>query len=161
MGAYATTTSISLLLPGFLKGNTTSSDAEGTAVFNHHIDRAESKINAMISARYDITGFSSTPPLLAKLSEDVAVYSVIRATGIRANDRNEYMDDFQRAETTLNKLMKGEISLTYSNGDLVSVLSSKRFLSSTLDYTPIFGLDEETSWQRDEDEIDDQEDARK
>lgn len=160
MGMYATETSISLLLPGFLKGNTTTSDVEGTALFNKHIDRAESKINAYISFRYDISGFSSIPPLLTKLSEDVAVYSVIRATGFRSNDRNEYMDDFERAETTLNKLKKAEINLTFTDGSLVSVLSTKRFLSSTKDYTPIFGLDDETEWQRDEDEIDAQEDAR-
>jgi len=162
MGLYATTTSISLLLPGFLKGNTTTSDTAGVNIFSHHIDRAESKVNSVITSRYDITGFTSgsIPPLLIKLTEDIAVYNVIRATGYRADDKNEYLDDYTKANDTLDKLIKGEINLTYTNGSSVAVVSTNRFLSNTKDYTPITGLDDQEDWKRDSDEVDDQSDAR-
>ena len=162
MGLYATTTSISLILPGFLKGNTTTSDTEGTNIFSHYIDNAESKINAVISSRYDITAFTSgsVPPLLRKLTEDIAAYNVIRATGYRADDRSEYLDDYEKANETLQKLINGEINLTWTDGSAVAVLSSNRFQSNTKDYTPIFGLDDPQEWKRDDDEISDQEDAR-
>lgn len=162
MGLYATTTSISLILPGFLKSNTTTSDSEGVNIFNKHITRAEAKVNSAISSRYSVEGFTSgsIPPLLTKLTEDIATYFVIRSTGYRANDRNEYLDDYKDAMETLEGLMKGNVKLTYTDGSAVAVNTTARFKSSTEDYTPIFGLDTQTSWKRDSDEIEDQADAR-
>jgi phage gp36-like protein len=162
MGLYATTTSINLILPGFLKGNTTTSDTAGTNIFDHFITNAESKINSFIAARYDVQGFTSgsVPPLLRKLTEDIAVYNVIRSTGYRVDDKNEYLDDFKGAAETLDKLVKGELNLTYTDGSTVAVRSTTRFLSSTEGYTPIAGLDDHQNWKRDEDEIDDTSDAR-
>jgi len=162
MGKYATTTSISQLLPGFLKGNTTTSDTEGTNIFSKHIERAEAKIDSVIASKYDITGFTSgsIPPLLTKLTEDIAVYNVIRATSYRVDDKNEYLDDYAKANESLEKIIKGEINLTYTDGSVVTPISSNRFLSDKSNYTPIFGLDDPQDWKRDDDEIDDQEDAR-
>jgi len=162
MGLYLSTTAISLILPGYLKGNTSTSDTAGVNIFSRQIANAESKVNSVIGARYDITAFTSgsIPPLLTKLTEDIAVYNVILLSGYRADDRNEYLDDYKNANETLNQIIAGEINLTFTDGSLVSVKSTKRFLSSTKDYTPITGLDSETSWKRDSDEISDQSDAR-
>lgn len=160
MGVYITSTSISLILPGYLKNNTTTSDTAGVNIFMRQVDNAESKVNSVIASRYDITGFTATPPLLTKLTEDIAVYGIIRASNYRADDRNEYMDDYEKAEDTLQKLINGEINLTYTNGSNVGVLSSNRFLSSSKDYTPVFGMDDAEDWKRDEDEVDDQSNAR-
>jgi len=162
MGLYLSTTAISLILPGYLKGNTSTSDTAGVNIFSRQIANAESKVNSVIGARYDITAFTSgsIPPLLTKLTEDIAVYNVILLSGYRADDRNEYLDDYKNANETLNQIIAGEINLTFTDGSLVSVKSTKRFLSSTKDYTPIAGLDSETSWKRDSDEISDQSDAR-
>ncbi len=146
MGNYVSTTSFSLMLPGFLKGNTTSSDTEGTNFMSRQVDLAEGKVNSVIASRYDIAGFVSTPPLLIKLTEDIAIYCILKKSGYRANDRNEYTDDFKYANETLDKLMRGELSLTYSNGQLVEPMSSARFISDTKDYPTIFNLDDETSW---------------
>ena len=160
MGSYATTTSISKILPGFLKGNTTTSDTAGMNIFSHQFDNAEAKINAAIASRYDISGFTAIPPLLTKLAEDIAVYRVIRSTGYRVDDKNEYLDDYKDAVNTLKQLMDGEAKLAYTDGSTVAVLSTNRFLSSTKDYTPVAGLDDQDQWKRDSDEVDDQSDAR-
>jgi len=162
MGLYLSTTAISLILPGYLKGNTSTSDTAGVNIFSRQIANAESKVNSVIGARYDIAAFTSgsIPPLLTKLTEDIAVYNVILLSGYRADDRNEYLDDYKNANETLNQIIAGEINLTFTDGSLVSVKSTKRFLSSTKDYTPVTGLDSETSWKRDSDEISDQSNAR-
>lgn len=160
MGSYVTTTSISLMLPGFLKDNTTSSDTEGTNIVNRQINNAEAIVNATIAPYYSISGFTVTPPLLRKLSEDITIYNVIKATGYRANDRNEYLDDYRAAFDLLNEIKEGKIKLTYTDGSSVAVLASNRFLSSADGYTPVFGLDSQTNWERDQDEIDDQDTAR-
>ena len=164
MGVYVTTTSIFVILPGFLKPgiNTVTSDTTGVDIFSRQIINAEAKVNAVIASKYNITLFSSTaiPPLLRKLTEDIAVYNVISKTGYRADDRNEYMDDYKTANDTLGQIIDGKIGLTYTDGSSVAVLSSKRFLSDKTGYTPIFGLDNQKNWKRDEDEIDDQSNAR-
>lgn len=162
MGLYATTTSISDILPGFLKSNTSTSDTAGVAIFTKQFQNAEAKINAVIASRYDISGFTSgsIPPLLTKLTEDIAVYRVIRSTGYAVDDKNEYLDDYNQANDTLQQLINGEINLTYTDGSSVAVSSSNRFLSSTKEYTPVTGLDDQTKWKRDSDEVDDQSDAR-
>lgn len=164
MGVYMTSTAIKVILPGFLKAgaDTATSDTTGLAIFARQVDNAESKVNSVIASRYDITTFSSTaiPPLLRKLTEDIAVFLTIRNTGYRADKRNEYLDDYKTAIDTLERFIKGEVNLTYTDGSSVAVLSSSRFLSSSKDYTPIFGMDDPRLWKRDEDEKDDQSNAR-
>lgn len=155
MGNYVTSTSYSLMLPGFLKGNTTTADAEGTNFITHQVELAEGKVNASIANRYDITAFTSIPPLLSKLTEDIAIYTILKKTGYRADKRNEYMDDFKIAEDTLKSLNKGEMHLTYTDGSAVTALANSRLLSDTLDYQNIMNLDDETNWDLDQTRIDD------
>jgi hypothetical protein len=85
---------------------------------------------------------------------------VIKATGYRADDRNEYLDDFKSAIDMLNDLKEGKVKLTYTDGSVVPVISSSRFLSDKDGYTPIFGLDDQQDWKRDDNEISDQSAAR-
>lgn len=146
MGAYFSTTSISIVLPGFLKSNTTTSDAEGTSIFSRQIENAEGKVNSAIANRYDISAFTAIPPLLRKLTEDIAIYSVVMKTGYRANNRNQYMDDFKMANETLKSLMSGEMNLCYTDGSAVPTKSSSRILSNTKNYPHIFNLDEPEDW---------------
>lgn len=160
MGSYVSTTSFSMMLPGFLKGNTTTSDTEGTAFMSRQVDLAEGKVNAAIASRYDITGFSAIPPLLSKLTEDIAIYNILKKSGYRANNRNEYTDDFRSAEETLKALTDGEMQLTYTNGSMVTSLASSRLLSNTKDYHDIFNLDDETNWDVDSTRLDDISDTR-
>lgn len=166
MGDYATTTSISLLLPNWLKGNTTTSDAPGTAVFDKHITRAESLVNAAVSVRYSLpfivgTTTSNVPPVLRTLTEDIACGYALR--GSFAQDgasRNEYPESYFAALDMLKQIEKGEIILTNTGGSVVPTLATGRMKSSSENYTPIFGLDEPKQWKRDANEISDQESAR-
>lgn len=161
MGVYVTSTAYYLMLPGFLKDNTSAStDSFGTAMFNRQVLNAESLINASISPYYSIGDFSAIPPLLRKLTEDISIYNIIKATGYRADDRNEYLDDFKSAIDLLDAINKGMTKLTYTDGSVVPVIVSTRFLSDKEGYTPIMGLDDQTAWERDPDEIEAQDKAR-
>lgn len=155
MGSYVTSTSYSLILPGFLKSNTTASDAEGTSIFTRQVNNAEGIVNSAISSRYSISGFTAIPPILRKITEDIAVYNIIKSTGFRANDRNEYLDDFKDSMNLLNEIKGGTTKLTYTNGSLVGQLNTSRFLSNKSDYAPITNLDDQQNWKVDSDELDD------
>ena len=165
MGSYATTTSLSELIPNFLKQNTTTSDAAGTAMFSRHIDRAESVINSAISRLYSlpfITGTTTTnvPPILRTLAEDIACYYALRSAYTQDGaSKNPYLDAYKTALDQLEDLAEGEIKLADTSGSLVAVRSS-RYLSDKEGYTPVFGLDDQDQWKRDGDEITGQEAAR-
>ena len=162
MGRYATTTSISQLLPNFLKGNTTTSDTEGTAIFSRHIDRAEDVIDGYLAARY-ATPFStsSVPPLVKTWTEDIASYNALRATYAQDGQiRQDYVDAFKSAETQMMNAAAGGIVLILSDGTFAPTRQTTRLLSTTEGYTPIFGRDDETAWKRDDDEISDTETER-
>lgn len=159
MGRYATTTSISELAPMFLRGNTTTSDTAGAALFSRHIDRAEDAINGHLAARY-ATPFSvgSVPPLVKTWAEDIATYYAMRATYTQdGNIRQDYVDAFKRAEDQLIAAANGDITLILSDGSLAPTRSTTRILSSTEGYTPIFGRDDSDQWKRDADEVTDTE----
>lgn len=159
MGLYATTTSISELLPNYLKSNTTTSDTYGTAVFSRHIDRAEGVVNSFLAARYALP-FTTVPPIVRTLSEDLA--SWFAARGAYAQDsqlRQEYLDRFDDAVDMLREIRDGKLKVALTNGSLVSPQSTSRFLTST-DYSHVFNLDEPESWGVDADQIDDMENAR-
>lgn len=160
MGSYATTTSISEILPGFLASNTTTSDAFGTSFFSRKITDAEAKINSALANRYSLP-FSTVPPLCRSLAGDIAAYYAIRS-GFTSDglQRNAYLDDYKEAMETLKAIGEGKMALTYTDGSIVPVNASGRILSSTEGYSPIFALDDPDEWKRDQDEIDDQEDAR-
>ena len=166
MGDYATTTSIPQLLPNYLSGNTTTSDAGGVAVFAAHVTRAESLINGLIGVRYALpfiagTTTTNVPPIIRTLTEDVACYYAMRASYNQdGKTKNPYLDEYERAMEMAGKIGSGEISMAYTNGSIVPAMATNRFLSSTKEHTPIFGLDSATAWQRDPDEIDEAEDAR-
>lgn len=160
MGRYVTSTSYSTIFPNFLKSNTTTSDAVGLAVMNQQTENAEGVIDATISNRYDISGFTSIPPLLRKLTEDIMIGNVVMKTGYAGQDRNVYMDDYNAARIMLQQLVDGQLNLTYTDGSIIAEKSSSIMLSNSENYTAIFGLDTQTSWKRDDDEIDDQSDAR-
>ena len=166
MGSYATTTSISELIPNFLSGNTTSSDTAGTSIFSRHIDRAEGIVNGCVTARYSLPFITATtttnvPPILRTITEDLACYFALRGAYTQdGQNKNAYYTDYKTAMETLDGIKNGTVKLAYTDGSLVPTVSTNRFLSSTEGYTPVFGLDDPRVWKRDSDEIDDQEDAR-
>ena len=167
MGDYATTTSISNLLPQFLVGNSTSSDTANTAVFSAQIDRAENTVKSMAGARYDISAFrfgtttTNVPPLLRTLSEDMACWFAIRAGYVQdGGRRQEYLDDYKEAKSTLTDIRDGKQVLLYTDGTEVPTRATARFLSDTDGYSHIFNMDDEESWDVDADLLDDIADER-
>lgn len=156
MPSYATTTSITHLLVRYLEDNSTGGDPFGESTTAAHINRAEARINAKLSARYSIP-FSPVPPEIRRLTEDIACVYLIRASNYQAGQKkNEYLEEFKSAFDDLELIAKGEASLVFTDGSLVPPLSSGHFVSSDTNYTPIFGKDDPTQWERDVDEIDDQ-----
>lgn len=163
MGFLATTTSISDLLPNYLVGNTTTSDAAGVAIFSRHIDRAEAFIMSSIINRYDPTGWTTTtyPPMLRQLAEDIASYWAIRGASTQDSKiLNANLENFKMAFETLSMISEGKLSLAFTNGSLAPSRSSGHFLSSSDGYSPTFNLDTESAWALDEDRSDDIEDGR-
>lgn len=155
MGTYATTTAISELLPFLMAGNTTTSDTVMTAIFTRHIDRAEGEVNSFIVARYSLP-FTTVPPLIRKLTEDIASYYTLRGSYVKDGQlRQEYLDDFLEAKETLQKIHDGTLKLALTNGSLVDALTSTRFLSSSDNYAPTFEMDEPTDWEVDTTRLDD------
>lgn len=161
MGTYATTTSISQVLVGFLQGNSTGTDAEGTNIFSAHIDRAENYVKAVLAKRYEAFSAGAVPPLLTTITQDIACYYVIRAAHFKdSKNKSQYLEEFKTAFVTLKEIANGELSLADTSGSLVAVRSASTYLSNHENYTPIFGKDDPTTWDRDEDEVTDSEAAR-
>ncbi len=151
MGAYATTTSISELLPYVLKTNTTTGDSPGTSMFSRHIDRAEGVVNSYISGRYSLP-FSAVPPAIRTISEDIACYYFIRATYVQDGERkNEYQDSFKAAIKMLEEVRDGKTQLADTAGSLITQLTTSKYLSSTEGYSATLDEDEPKSWDIDAD----------
>ena len=160
MGLYATTTSLSELLPFFLSGNTTTSDTAGTNIFSRAIDRAESIVNSCVISRYSLP-FTTVPPLVRTLTEDIASYFTVRASYIKDGElRQEYLDDFLEAKENLKQLKDGTAKLTLTDGSLLPALTTSKFLSSSEGHGQIFGVDSATAWKVDADKIEELKDSR-
>jgi len=164
MGKYFTTTSIPIVLPGFLKGDTTTSDTNGVEIFSRAIENTEGYINSVLAKRYDMSDLTTTsiPPLLRMLTENLAIYEVLKKTGYRANERNEFLDDFKNAKDLLMQIAEGDIDLAYTDGSVVPVSSSEisKMKSTTEDYHAITNLDNEVNWKVDDDQLDEIENER-
>lgn len=166
MRRYVTTTSIPVLMPSFLQGNTSASDTAGVDIFSNAADYAEGELNAALVARYDPSSWTTTgspgiPPMVRGIAADMACFYAIRNTGVQDSQvRNLSLDSYEKVFDKLALLREGSLALAYTDGSLVPTRSSGRMLSSTEGYTPIFGLDTETAWERDPDEVDDQSSAR-
>jgi len=161
MGVYATTTAISELVPGFLRGNTTSSDTAGMNLFSRHIDRAEGIVNAYVTAKYSLpfitaTSTTNVPTMVRTLSEDIASWYAARAAYAQDGQRRqEYLDRFEGAIKQLEDIRDGKTKLAYTDGSVVPNRSSARMLSTTEGYAHVFNMDDPKNWGVDQDQIDD------
>lgn len=154
MGIYATTTSISMLLPYVLKTNTTTGDSVGVANFSKQIDRAEGLVNGYLASRYSLP-FSVVPPIIRTITEDISCYYFIRSTYVQDGERkNEYQDSFKMAITQLEEIRDGKTPLSATDGSLLPQVTTNKFKSSDTGYAPIFNEDEPTAWNIDPDKED-------
>lgn len=157
MGSYATTTSISELIPEFLKGNTTTADSEGTSIFSRAIDRAEGVVNSALVVRWSLP-FSTVPPKVRTITEDLATYFALRAVYAQDSQiQQRYLDAFNTANKDLELLRSGKAGLALTDGSLLPGNASNRYLSTTKNYDPITQRDDQYHWKRDDNEIDDTE----
>lgn len=156
MGQYATTTSIALLLPGYLREDSTSTDKKGRDMFAAHITRAEGLVNGYLVQKYSLP-FTTVPPMVRQLTEDITCYFALRGalTG-DGKTANPYMLEFKTALETLKDLVDGDLALTLTDGSALPVAASNRFLSSTENYNRNFGMDDAPDWRRDPNEVEDQ-----
>lgn len=160
MSVWLTTTSFNTLLVRFYKGNTTSSDTAGVEIVTTHMDRAEAVVMSAVAARYSMP-FTTVPPEVRRIAQDIASYYIIRASTFQeGKEKNRMLEEFKVAFDDLKAIMEGDRKLTLTDGSLLSVKADARMTSNTISYTPIFGKDDPKSWQRDVDEITDQENAR-
>lgn len=154
MGAYVTTTSISILLPNYLKGNTTTSDTAGTAAFGYHATRAEGVVNSYLTQLYSLP-FASVPQIIKTIAEDLTCYFAIRAAQTPdGQSKNPFYESYKTGIETLEKVRDGVVKLTDDSGNVIAVKATNRFLSSTDGYTPIFNLDDPKNWSLDKDQED-------
>ena len=158
MGRYATSTSISLLLPNWLASNTTTSDTYGTDIWSAAADRAEGEVNSYLTARYDPSGWTTTaiPPLVRKLSEDLACYYSQRGSSTQDSQiKNRNLEEWKQTMETLSLLRSGDLKLAFTDGSLVGGRTDARMVSNTESRAHIFALDDERSWDVDADTLDD------
>ena len=155
MGLYATTTSLPQLLPFFYKGNTSTSDTAGVALFSTQIDRAEGEVNSFLTARYSLP-FSTVPPLVRSLTEDISCYYTVRAAYVHDGElQNKFKDDFKDAFVTLKSIRDGETKLALTDGSILPSRADDRYRCSTEDYAPTFNHDDAKKWKTDQDRLDD------
>lgn len=166
MGRYATSSSISVLLPNWLSGNTVTSDAYGADIWSAAADRAEGEVNSSIVNRYDPTSWTTTgdpgiPPLVRKLTEDLACLFSVRAAQTQDSQiKNPNIAEWERSRQVLKDLRDGFEKLAYTDGSLVPTKSASKILSSTQGYSHIFALDAEVNWDVGQGEISDIESER-
>lgn len=152
MGNYATVTSVRHLLVRYFDGASSAGDFFGSSLASHHIDRAEAKVNSRLITRYSLP-FTVVPPEVRRITEDIACLNIIKASNYQGGQRkNEYYEEFKSAVDDLEAIAKGEAGLTLTNGTELEPKSAARFVSSDTGYTPIFGKDDPTAWERDSDE---------
>ena len=166
MGRYVTATSISVIMPGFLVGNTTTSDTAGVDVFSNAADMAEGELNALLVVDYDPSSWTTTgnpgiPPMVRAAAQDLTCYRALRASGAQdAQLKNLHLETYKPVLEFLQNLRDGKIALAFTDGSLVGKRTAQTYQSSTEGYTEIFGLDTDTAWKRDANESDDQSAAR-
>lgn len=159
MGLYATTTTISLRLPGLMNGDTTTADSTFSSVFSSFIDKGEIHFNAVASKNYSLP-FSTVPPLAREMSFDMAAYWTILAFSTRDwPNRNEMLDDYKQVFDMLKMLGDGDLKLALTDGSLIEQTTGL-IASNREGQDPIFEVDEPTSWVVDQDRLDALDNAR-
>ncbi len=105
------------------------------------VTKAEADIDTAISGRYTLP-FSSTPPLIRSLAQDLTLYYIARRFFTQnAKDKNEWVDDYRtNAFEMLEKLRDGKINLLNSSKEIISTRTDQTQIWSdatdTTDYNP-------------------------
>lgn len=120
------------------------------------IDDAEARINAKLVPYYTIPVQSAA--LLQALATDGAICLILgqRVFTQERQNQSEWVSEFCRAFTMVDKIAKGEIPLVDSSGTLISRRTDVvEVWSNTMGYTPTFNVDDMTKHEVDPDRLDD------
>ncbi|MHA1866627.1 MAG: phage protein Gp36 family protein [Candidatus Heimdallarchaeaceae archaeon] len=162
--AYSTYTSILNILPGLPQTSTQAGYSETVLVIQSHITRADSIIDSKCARRYAVP-FSSTPPLIQTISEDITAYFSYRSFFTQDNQNlSDYFEELkQNALDLLDQIQQGKLDLVDNSGNLIEEKSSEDLDlvdSNTREYQPFFDIDTTTSWNFDSSRLDEVDDAR-
>lgn len=124
---------------------------------------AEAEIDGMLAARYTVP-ISGSPPLLQTVATKLSI-GLVLSQRIFTQERlqeSEWPKAFlDSSRETLNRLLKGEMTLVTSAGTVIAGRNDlSEVWSNTQDYAPTFAEIDHTRQVVDRDKIEDLEDAR-
>lgn len=164
MAIWLTTTSFETLMVRFYNGMSVTTDAFGASIVTTHMTRAEAAVMAALSSRYNVSDWNtstSCPPEVRRVAEDICSYFIIRASNYQDGKvKNSYLEEFKTSFDDLKNLASGVNKLTDSTGSLIATKAATLISSNTENYPPIFALDDPTSWNVSQAQLDDIEAAR-
>lgn len=158
MGIYATFTSWPVVMSRYYEGDNEHGDVKGEELVAKHISRAEGLVNSYLACRYSLP-FTTVPPDVIRLTEDITSWFLIRAGQWQVGTINPYVADYKGAIDDLKEIRAGTLCLTNTNGSVIAT-STDTIKSSTADYTPIFEIDDSINWNPDDDKVTDLESSR-
>jgi len=156
MGTFATTTSLFTKMVGTINDTTTVSLAS-VCIFD-----AENEVKKRLAKRYDFSAspFDTTtthPPMIITLVQNLAIGYMYESMSRGSKESYARADRYiKKSIENIQGLLNGDFQLHDAAGDLVSETDgSWKVYESTSSYSPTFNEDEPTSWQPDEDKLDD------
>lgn len=153
----STSTAILPLLPTLPQTSTSAGYSNCVSLISSHITRAEAIINAKISSRYDLSGYTSTncPPILRMLTEDIAGYYTLRSYYTSDNQNvSEWVEKFGEATAMLDMIRDGKMDLADTSGNIVLGSTTAASVdSNTIDFDPTFSEDTSLNWIVDTDKF--------
>ena len=163
--SYSTNTTIIQNYPGFPQSTTSPGYTATLALINLNITRSDNLINSKVAVRYDVSSWTVTvPPMVQSLSEDIATYYTMRASFAGDSTAvNEWADRYKEAIAMLDQIRDGDMDLVDSTGNLLDEVSDAdpgSVSSTTMDYAPTFGEDDDLSMVIDTDKLDALDDDR-
>jgi len=156
--AYSSLTAILTIVPGLPQTTSSNQYSTTSAIVGKHITRSDALINGMLAKRYPVP-ISPTPPLLSKLSEDIAAYYTYRSSYTQDNhNKLEYFEELKEdAFSELKLIREGDVDLIDTAGGLIAErtadLENSIVDSTDADFAPYFDIDDPLDWKFDPDAI--------
>lgn len=133
---------------------TTTTDTIFKDTFVEYILKAEAKFNSVASRKYSLPFSPTVPPMARELSFEMAAWYTIRAFSTRDwPNRNEMLDDFKIAFEDLDRVGKGELRLTLTDGSLISPIPGL-IQSNRTNQGSAMEMDDPEAWKVDQDRLD-------
>jgi phage gp36-like protein len=139
----------------------------GTYATSQAMAWADSIIDLKLSKRYSVPfGTATLPPAIKSISTTLSAWKSLRSiySGEIPSSLATVKEEYDRAMSFLDEIRNGDMDLpsgtVAGGGNVTESGESTKFWSSTMNYTPIFDVDDELNWAVDTDRISDIADAR-